>query len=258
MSEAMERRGIRARIQSSDTALGGAIATALGLALVVQAPELARALGGLVLLLLPGLVLAWTLAPRALRHVGPGVVLSGLALATVPIGGLVLNLLPSGLSAGTWIGLGAGLLALAAVVATLSTHRSTRIPQLVRLRRADTGLFALAGIIVLAALLLAGRRGDGDPERFTQVWLVPAAGAATLGIDNLEGATTTYKIDIVIDDETVASWPALVLSRGEQWTVTIDQAVAPESVLEARVYLLDRPQRPYRIVSLAGPLEAAG
>jgi hypothetical protein len=247
--------------------LAAAAALAVVLALVVPAVGAARALAGLVVVFLPAAILARVLAPSATRRLGVAVVMGGFALAMIPLGGLVLNLLPIGVRPTSWLLLGGALLVLAIVIAGGAQLRLDRLPRPTAPPLRDIAMYGGALLLVGAAIAVAGTRGE-VVERFSQAWLVPAEGpagaglapadTAQIGVRNLEGVATTYRVDLLRDGQVLESWPDVTLPEGGVWTAAIDEIVAANERLEARVYRAPDGDTPYRVVYLVGPLERRG
>ena len=252
-----------------------AVAVLIG-GVALAAPAVILAVGGVVAALLPGAALGWSVR-RGRPHPLDLVPAAALAVATVPLGGLLLNVLPFGVAAGSWLILGAGLLVVAWLLPEGRLHHfgTARLPSVPSLRA-----LAMLGVglsLTVAAFVVAGNRGPASPEPFTQVWLVPAtdldggaaaagdgpgssgatgSAAAELGIVNLEGGATRYRVELYLDGTAVGTWQDLELPAGGTWQVAVPEAVPDGSLLEARVYLAGGDQ-PHRIARLWGPVGSA-
>ena len=236
--------------------LAAAVLVVATAALLFPGFGVVRAVEGLILLVLPGLALAWA-ALLAVDRRDPGVriLAAGLSLVLIPLGGLLMNLLPLSLGKFSWLGAGAVVLGIAWLSPAGRAFRLRALPRLPTPRPWPLATYAAATVLLLATIWIARNRADPFDEHFTQLWLVPTTQGedVVVGVRNLEGATTTYRIDVTADGGVIQSWPDVVVPTGTAWTATLTGSPATGIVLEARVYLVGGSPEPYRTATLSGP-----
>src|SRR5437868_10476 len=76
--------------------------------------------------------------------------------------------------------------------------------------------------------------------------------AVRVGLRSLELAQTTYRVEVLADGNVAIDEPAVTLSPGETWELTVPAAAATGRELEAAVYR-GAEGTPYRRVRLAVP-----
>ncbi|HYK95036.1 MAG TPA: hypothetical protein VE011_04090 [Candidatus Dormibacteraeota bacterium] len=232
-------------------ALTGAVALAVILAASI-AGIIAFVLASvaLVVLILPGIVLAITRRPvESLRRLDLFLVASALSLGCIAIGGLVLNLIPGGLSRTAWLGLVAVLLLAIAVFARRGLPPLRR-ESWVRPTNGQALAMVAACVLMMVSLLIA-RAGVKQPsEPFSALWVVPAgSGMVKIGLDNQELATTTYRVDVTVGGIIQRSFPAITVAMGERWTTLVPQPARGGPPLEVLVYVASQPDVVYRRVT---------
>lgn len=184
------------------------------------------------------------------------VVLSlALSISVTILGALVLNALwPSArpLSSGSW----AALLCAVTVAAATFAHRRGHVgPPAPRLpappRARDAALLGVALLVTGGAVSLA--RTPLPPPHgvtgYTQLWLVPHAPTATLGVRSKELHPARFRLRLALDGRTIESWK-LRLAPGQGWSVDlpIDSPRAGYHLGEATLYRLPDRKRAYRRV----------
>ena len=237
--------------------LVGALLGAVGLGVIVLATfvgiiEILLASLALGLLILPGIVIAITGRPvRSLRRLDLFLVGSALSLGCVAIGGLVLNLIPGGLSRTSWLGLVAVLLLAVAVLARRGLPPLRR-ETWVRPKPGQAIAMAAAGVLVVLALLIAHTGVHQPAEPFSALWIVPApAGMAQIGLDNDENVTITVRVDVSVNGTIQETFPAIRLANGERWTTLVAQPAPGGPPLDVRVYVAEHPDVVYRHVTFS-------
>lgn len=212
-----------------------------------------------LVLVLPGYALSAVALPDRVRPayisaaVWHGMWIAGLSLATAVLGGLLLNLTPTGLTRTGWTVTLAGttLVALAAAAimrtrrlpaaapagpeaaarpdAAAGTRRPHRAPGWSLPRRLP--LQAPAAVYSIAAVALAGAAiwlgafsaAGQHPAGFAQLWLVPAGngtGRATVGVRNEYSRAEEFHLVLRRGARTVAAWD-LELAAGNTWTAGV-------------------------------------
>lgn len=219
-------------------------------------------LAGLPLaLVLPGHALTMLLLPRRTEpaRIPPlllqGMWTVGLSLAAMVMCGLLLNLIPVGLTSTSWT-VGLAVLTLGALAGTgaarvrESVKRGARRPavsaptgvrtvsarsaELPAARRRPTLAAACYGIAVLVvagtAVGLAHSSAAGQPNsHFAQLWLVPgkadpaSAGQATLGVRNDYPESGHFHVTLRRGTAVAATWD-LTLQTGQTWHTTVPSA----------------------------------
>ena len=192
-----------------------------------------------------------------------------LSFVTTALGGLILNLTPAGLRRDSWlvylcvVALAAGVIALVrrvrlaadATTLTLSkTHSSQPLPR----QLAQVALFACAGLIALAAILIA--RTPPTPAQglqgYTLLWVLPpGTGKNTdtqtmrVGVQSAEFSATEYRLQIQQDGEVLGEW-SLQLQPGGQWESDVPTALhQKDTQVKAFLYRADLPNVAYRQVA---------
>jgi hypothetical protein len=226
---------------------------------LLTARDVVLAIGGLTAVLLPAIALAWAGRRTASVEWMDVVPAAALGIGIVVLLGLGLNLLPFGLNRWSW--LLSGVLMLIAAWG-LNRGRSPGLPSLSR----PIGLTASGWVMLGAAAMLAAgaltiaRLGVVTPaEAFTQLWIGPGSDTANtvqVGVQNDEGETTEYRLDVLVDGTLVGSWSPIRLGPGERWTAEAAITVPADEELEARLYRTAQPDELYRRVALRGPVQA--
>ncbi len=216
-------------------------------------------------LFLPGYALSAALLPDGRAGLAERIALSaGLSLAIAMIGGLLLNLLSSGLTAQSWRFLLLGVTLVAAGYAIWRRQHSGAPgpgPLVTRISLREAVLVSSAALLIGLTLGLGaigvdpnGRSG-GSRAAFTQMWAVPAPAGdqyvVNVGLQNYEAERTTYRVTLEAGGRLLAEWPRIVLANGASWQA---QATLPPSlrsqVVTANAYRADE-TAPYRHVRLA-------
>lgn len=217
--------------------------------------------GVLLGLVLPGYALTASWPAGALGTWERAVLSLALSIAVDVAGGLVLNATPFGLQPASWATFLAGTTVVAAAVAFLIRRGGwTSRPVWRQLRTGALRMlpFGLAALVATGAVAFAyvGAVEERTPG-FTELWILPAAttadGSVQLGIKNLEGATTRYRLVLATGDVVVREWPAIQLGPNEQWQVVVEVPArqATAETVSAALYRLDSPGAVYRSVRLS-------
>lgn len=204
-----------------------------------------------LVLVLPGYALSALLLPDRVRPVyinaalWHGMWIAGLSLATAVLGGLLLNLLPVGLTRTSWTIALAGTTLLA--LATAATLRIRR-PRAVQpgTPRATTGMlpdpasprgrthrrlqgpatiYSVAAVLAVGAAISLGvfSAARQQPAGFAELWVVPAGngtGRATVGVRNDYARAERFHLVLQRGSQTVAQWN-LELATGKAWAEAV-------------------------------------
>lgn len=192
----------------------------------------------------------------------------GLSMAIDVLVGFLLNILPIGLNALSWI-LSLGFITIICVVLTIFLRRKdvakgagtrTRI----HLRLQDYLLLGLVLLVVTSALWLSFVRPVQPDPSFTQFWMLPANQASkscvvSVGIQSFESTSQTYRVVIMANSTQTNAWSSIALAPQQKWVQSV--AIAPGAVssvlIEAQLYRNDRPDTAYRDVHLTFYISSA-
>lgn len=216
-----------------------------------------------LVLVLPGYALTTALFPRRDFPIPQLLIFSiALSLALVVLGGLILNLTPSGLQADSWaVLLGSTILAACAV--TLIRRRGQSIPTsawlrvgYMRLKFGQVLMLVLSVLIICGAFAVSIIGAEHQPyPGFTQLWLLPVSGPHSqntiqLGVSNMESTTMNYRLAVNVNGKEVAEWPSLNINPNQKWETSLVLQQTGKAKVEADLYRLDAPKSIYRHVVL--------
>jgi uncharacterized membrane protein len=231
----------------------GALALVAGaVSLLVDTGPLAT-IAGLVVLILPGPVVAEALLPRRAASVLERLAWGIAAAFVVTVGaGLALSQVSEvtrrgwavALTAVTLVGLAVGTVSEQSTAATADPARRDR-------RRAwpVVGVAAASVLMVVAAVAISV---DSDRHvsttSFSELWMLPANadGAVVVGVRSHQPSAATYRVELMAGATRWRSWTVAV-RPGREWQVTV---AAPDAELRCRLYL-NGGTSPYRSVDLA-------
>jgi uncharacterized membrane protein len=212
-------------------------------------------------LIIPGYVLSQALLPLGSRDPVERVLLTLSISITVDIlGGLLLNVLPWGLQAKTWI-----------ILLSLVTFLSCAIAW--RRRNNDTPTLSLSiklqgNLLQVAICLLAigfvglsllfssqGVKNQPTPG-FTQLWALPVAsndttGTIQIGVRNMEKTTQIYNVKVLINDKLAHEYLGRTIQFEQSWQETLLVSLQKKQThIEIDLYLETQPDKVYRSVNL--------
>jgi uncharacterized membrane protein len=193
----------------------------------------------------------------------------GLSLATLALGGLVLDYLPGGIRAGWWALLLFAVVLGACRAAALRRPRRwqpAKPPPLPRPNPAQAGLAAGGALAIVAAVVLAFvPLGAADAVGYTEMWIKPLDGARAgveIGVGNAEHEDTPYRLFVKFGDGEPPQGRKFTLEPGETRTVRLATEGEPQAakLIEAALFRADRPgSGAYRRVSAwIGPATDGG
>lgn len=185
----------------------------------------------------------------------------GLSMAIAILVGFLLNILPIGLQAFSWI-FSLGLLTVLFALAALFLRRNDITARGEALRfhftLPDALFIGLALFIVANAVWLAIIRPPVPQPSFTQLWILPANPtskecAVSLGVQNFEVTSMKYNLTLTVNNQRITgNWSTITLLPEEKWVQRVP--VTPEAQndlhVEAQLYRTDRPDVMYREVHL--------
>lgn len=248
--------------KSLDLALAAGISIIFLFAAVmgIQPSPLWTILSLLVVFLLPGYTLTALIFARHKLHVPAHLlIVAGISLAVVILAGFVLNIFPRSLNSVTW----AWILSSMILAASLGAYIRRKIVQVSKpifqlgIRPYQLLLFSLAGLVVAVSIMLAQWGARMQPTQpFTQLWIVPVqtkdGSVAQLGVENQEGGTRVYSLEVKSGSQVLEHWDSIVLTPGEKWETTLDllKYGTATQMIEADLYRTGQPDVAYRHVTL--------
>ncbi len=185
----------------------------------------------------------------------------GLSLVIDILSGFILNLLPVGLQATSWVLFLGTLTAVFSLLAMyLRRDVQEAYTQSLRLRFTirECMLFGLAIAVVILAVRYSAEGAVQQPHPgFTQLWLLPSnqpnnSCAVQLGIRSFEAAPVRHFVTVTMNRAQVNPKSFISLAPGQEWekSVPIALKIINGVRIEARLYRLDKPKTVYRTVSL--------
>ena len=238
---------------------GGALLGLVLVAYLVGLVDLIRASIGLTIVVLPGFALAVTVRPSTpLRQLDLFLIAAAASVASIVIGGLILNLLPTGLTRVSWLGL-VGVLLLATAILARRGIPSLPRETWVSPKSGQALAMVAAGLLVAVALAIA-RVGVQQPsEPYTALWVVPTSdGLLQIGLDNREDERTTYRVDVTVDGRVTDSFTSIVVEPGQGWTTLVSEPATDGTRMEVLAFVDSRPEVVYRRVTFtSGSPEAS-
>ncbi len=228
----------------------------------VENVVLRAVLGILLLLFLPGYALtAGLFHSRDIDLPTRIILIFGTSLIVGVVGGLALHASPWGLQTQSWAAFLTAVVMVGVGVALFRRLRPAQemspAPDARRVQFDFTlSQFAMMGtalVLTLAAILIAFNNDlNQQYSGFTQLWIVPGeAGIAEVGLASGEHTPMHYRLTIEADGELLIEDTELTLQPDERWQteITLPQRY---TLVEATLYLADRPDEAYRHVTLKG------
>jgi len=219
-----------------------------------------------LVLILPGYALTSAMFPGRSTGMPERLVFSlGLSVVIVILGGLALNWTPSGLQASSWAVLLASI-TLGACAVALVRRRGQLLPVAGWAETVRVGLtlrqgllLGLSAFIVCVAVTVSIVGASQQPRPgFTQLWMLPAAGAnpknaVRLGVSNMESTAMNYSLNVKVDGRVVKKWSSIILNPKEKWEAALTLPLPTRTTntrVEALLYRADAPTTIYRDVVL--------
>ncbi len=208
-----------------------------------------RFLFGLPLvLILPGYALVAAFAGPTLGAAERLVLIIGLSLATTALGGILLNMTPWGLQAGSWAIL-LGTVTLVGGAVALWRRRTS--PDQARPFNFNPGfnprqlaLLGAAMVVVVIALGVARFGVEDQSPTLTQFWMIPGEtnpSSLRLGVISTEAPTSKFRLQLESEGKVIQEVATIELTPGERWEKTVELSAeqSPKGKLEAKLYKLD-------------------
>jgi uncharacterized membrane protein len=198
-----------------------------------------------LVLFLPGFaVLRLAIDPATFR-LSHALLACGISIAVTICGGFLLHSLGA-ITARGWMVLLGGI-TLVSFVASIwrwgwSMPRAEGLSAFASVSGRDTAMFVCALAITVGAYLTA-RDGALAHREFpaTEFWMVPqhecCPNALTLGIRNLEGNTTKYEVEIMLEGHIVGAFRSITVAPGDTWTAEANLSFKPGSGRRAEAWL---------------------
>jgi hypothetical protein len=205
-----------------------------------------RALAALVLAVLPGYLIAWPVLRPRLGFAGAFTVAGGMAIGMIVIAGLVLNLLPWGLQAASWL---AYVVIMLGVAFVMDRRRLAWRPGIVAIPH-EVVLGGIGATMLVVALIFARLFASAPAESFTQLWVTPSAdapGSAIVSIRSEEQAATGYRLEVRSNGTLLTAWPEIQLTTGQTWSGTVTAGAVR---IEVQLFRLSDPPTVYRYVTV--------
>ncbi len=213
----------------------------------------------LLVFVLPGYAVTAAVLGRARMDLERWLLTLGLSLVTAALSGFVLNWLPWGLRAETWVSLLAIITIGASFAAFVRWPVASATPVLVlpRLGIVNGLLLGLAAIVMVGAIVMTSTVATQNPATdVVQLWMLPGdeldPGTIQVGVTNNTPAPATFRIQIQQGNSILDELPAIAVPAGGTWETavavrTVQPAAGP---VEAFLYRADAPDAPYRHVLL--------
>ena len=185
----------------------------------------------------------------------------GLSMAITILVGFLLNILPIGLQAISWV-FSLGLVTVLFALVALFMRRKavaviTTAPRF-RVTLPDALFLGLAVFIIINAVWLAAIRPSGPQPSFTQFWMLPANPstsecAVSLGVQSFEVNSAQYNLTLTVNNQQLkGNWSTITLAPQQRWVQLVP--VTPEAQndlrIEAQLYRSNQPSSVYRNVHL--------
>lgn len=218
-------------------------------------------LGLLLVLVLPGYALTTALfTPQQLGWAERLLLSMGASIALAIVGSVALRQSGVQLQAPYWIGLSVVVTVGAALSVWLMRRPQDVVaeaPLQVRLNSSHLVLLGLA-VLVTSVAFTTSRSAASSAiyQGYTILWLTPQEGTTPqrlqLGVTSKELTTTTYTVQIKVDDQVAQEWPELQLAPHQNWQASLEvpSEQMAQSTVEVLLYRLGQPETPYRRVVL--------
>jgi uncharacterized membrane protein len=185
----------------------------------------------------------------------------GLSMAIDVLAGFMLNILPIGLQAQSWvIFLGITTTVFALLAAYFRRKNIVKIASTPRLHITigEYMLFGLAILVVVAAVWDSMNRPVEQPQpSFTQLWMLPSnqmnnSCVVSIGIESFESTSVTYRVVMTVNEAQVNTWSSISLAPQGKWgqLVSIRPGITDTMYIETQLYRADKPKAVYRDVHL--------
>jgi uncharacterized membrane protein len=186
----------------------------------------------------------------------------GLSLSIDVLSGFILNLLPVGLQATSWVlflGLLTAVFSLLAVYLRCGIQETYTQSLRLHFTIQECILFGLSTVIMIISVIYSVEGVVQQPHPgFTQLWLLPSnqpnnSCVVQLGVHSFERTSIKYFVAVSMNGTQINPKSFISLAPGQEWekSVPIALKIGNGVLIQARLYRLDRPNTVYRTASLA-------
>lgn len=184
----------------------------------------------------------------------------GMSLTFDILGGFLLNVLPGGLSALSWVLLISFLFASGAVMLLYQRRDRTeraRFSQLNARLWLSVGLCALGGIATVVGIMYydAYQMEKQPYAGFTQFWLLPAPQTGSgctvdIGLQSYEKVSSQYRIVMLVNAMQVNAWSPALINSQQGWKQSVPLPLVNVNYMsvDALLYQSTHPEQIYRHV----------
>jgi uncharacterized membrane protein len=217
-----------------------------------------------LVLVVPGYVLTRAIFPERSILDPERLLLSvGLSLVCAVLGGVLLNVTPWGLGAGTWA---IYLFALTVAACVVAVARRSPVAGQAQdglisgaawpLNARQAALLACSALVVAGALWVAHTPVPQEPQQgYTLLWTLPQTDAndttVRVGVRNLEATPLDYQLRIVAAGQLLQQF-AIQLQPVDEWQADVTLPPSAPGPVEAILYRSDAPDTVYRRTLLRG------
>lgn len=251
-----EQRDLRLVVAATALCAVGSLITPLGAVRIVFAAPLT--------LFLPGYAItAAVFGPRQPRWPEMVPLTVSISLATIALGGILLNYTPGGIRGLPWtLLLTLVIVACCQVAAVRRSRLPTKRRRLELPRVTPTGAILLVACVALTAAALALAQTTLRAENalgYTELWMVPreqTGVAARIGVTSQQQNPTAYRLEVKFGDRRQKIKRSFELEPGETLNLHFSHPPAAQPVsIKAQLFKRGKPHKVYR--SVDGWLPAA-
>lgn len=252
------------RVRDQAILVGVLVAMLAVISAVIFASPVLRVMFWLPLIFyLPGHAILCAVFRRKRTGLAGAVFAAGLSLAVTIFCGFVLHLVGGLTPVGWMIALGVvtlGAYGAASARGGFLLFLQSRAANRPTPTSGQVAMMVCAVVIAAGAVILARQQTLAHPEfAYTELWMVPHAedrAAITIGFKNVERASSSYDLEIMLDERTVIVRRSIQLEVGETWTSSFGLPIGSGAahLMEARLFKDGHDHLVYRRVWLrTGP-----
>jgi uncharacterized membrane protein len=237
------------RVREIESSLIAFLSVSAAMGVVLSSDPVLQTLCGLPLvLLLPGYAILRVALPEARSTLAGAVFAIGLSIVITVFAGLALHSLRAMNSVG-WA------FALCMITVVASCVARFRSPPMVadearywpRLRRGQAMMLICAAVVAAGAVVLAQQGALARREfAYTEFWMVPTPqvqGSVTIGFKNAEEQSSSYDVEVMLDEKVVAVWNSILLQTGQSWTTELAMPLGHSGAKNAKAWLFKNGDR---------------
>jgi uncharacterized membrane protein len=221
------------------------VAVLAAIAVATSPSPVLRTLSGLPLIFfLPGYAILRAALHDARPTLAGTVLASGLSIAVTACCGLALHGLRAMNTAG-WAFALCGVTVLASCIACFRARSSPSVPDeswsWPPLRPQQALMLVCAAVIAAGAVVMARQGALAHREfAYTEFWMVPTpnvSGSVTIGLKNAEGQSSSYDVEVMLNENVVAVWRSIPLQAGHSWTAEFAMPLGRSGAQKAEAWL---------------------